>query len=193
MSQRFFWKSFGILLLGVWVAFGFPCRAAEPCKSGLVAGKKPGPYSAVVATGPQRGQSYCYICETGERPAVIVFARGLTDPLGKLVRRLDKAVAAHQKAKLRGWVTFLAKDPAKQDAKVVKWGKKHAIGRLPLAVFTDEVGPPSYKIAKDADVTVIFFVKRKVVANFAFRTGELTEAKADEVLKALPKVVGGRH
>jgi hypothetical protein len=187
MTQRLIQTTAGLFLV---VSLGLPGRSAEPCKSGLDAGKKPGPYSAVIATGPQRGQSFCYICETGDRPAVVVFARALSDPLGKLVRGLDKAVNAHKKSQVRGWVTFLAKDPAKLDGKVVKWGKKYAIGTMPLGVFTDDVGPPSYRIAKDADVTVILFVKRKVVANFAFRTGELTNAKAAEVLKAVPKIVG---
>jgi hypothetical protein len=145
----------------------------------------------VVVNGPQRGQSYCYICETGDRPAVVVFARTLTNPLGKLVRQLDKALAEHKKADLRGWVTFLAKDTPSFEDKVARWGKDHAISKLPLAVFTDSVGPPSYRLAQAADVTVLFFVKRKVVANFAFRADELTDARAAEVLKALPKIVGG--
>ena len=180
-------------LLSFWCIFGFGgdrSSAADPCKSGLEAGKRPGPYAAVIATGPQRGQSYCYICETGDRPAVIVFARTLSDPLGKLVRRLDKALAEHKKADLRGWVTFLAGDPARLDARVVEWGKKHAIRTMPLGVFTDAVGPPSHRLARDADVTVLLFVKQKVVANFAFRAGELTDARADEVLGALPRIVG---
>jgi hypothetical protein len=175
-----------------FVSFVVDASAAEPCRSGLEAGKKPGPYSAVVATGPQRGQSYCYICETGERPAFVVFARSLSEPLGKLVRQLDKARAAHKKADLRGWVTFLAEDPAAMDTQVVKWAKKYAVGTLPLAVFSDATGPPSYRLAADADVTVILFVKQKVVANFAFRAGELTDARAAEVLKALPKILGGK-
>src|SRR5437016_1986790 len=62
-----------------------------PCVSGLREGQRPGPYSAVVATGPQRGQSYCYICETADRPAAVVFARSVSEPLGKLAERLDKA------------------------------------------------------------------------------------------------------
>jgi hypothetical protein len=155
----------------------------------LPQGKKPGPYSAVVLTGPERGQSYCYICETADRPAVIVFARTLTDPLGKLVHKLDKALAEHKKAELRGWVTFLARDTAEFEARVVAWGKDHAISNLPLEVFTDTVGPPSYRLARAADVTVLLFVKRKVVANFAFRPGELNDARAAEVLQALPKIV----
>jgi hypothetical protein len=144
----------------------------------------------VVVTGPQRGQSYCYICETADKPAVIVFARRLTAPLGKLVRLLDKKVTEHNKTGLRGWVTFLAEDTTDFEGQVVKWGKKHAIANLPLAVFTDAVGPPSYRLARDADVTVLLFVKQKVVANFAFRAGELSDSGIGEVLKALPKIVG---
>jgi hypothetical protein len=177
----------------VFGSVGLPGYAADPCKSGLPEGKKPGPYSAVVVTGPERGQSYCYICETGDKPAVIIFARTLGDPLGKLVRRLDKALTEYKKADLRGWVTFLTKDTSRFEDKVAAWGKEHAISTMPLAVFTDAVGPPSYRLARGADVTVLLFVKRKVVANFAFRPGELTDARATEVLKALPKIVGEKR
>jgi hypothetical protein len=182
---------FGFFVLGVFGSQWLKVGGAEPCKSGLPEGKKPGPYSAVVVTGPERGQSYCYICETGDRPAVIVFARTLTNPLGKLARQLDKALAEHKKADLRGWVTFLAKDTTSFEDKVAHWGKDHAISNMPLAVFTDTVGPPSYRIAQAADVTVLLFVKRKIVANFAFRAGELTDASAADVLKAVPKIVRG--
>jgi hypothetical protein len=174
------------------VSFVDNTRAADPCRSGLEAGRRPGPYSAVVATGPQRGQSFCYICETGDKPAMVVFARRLSDPLGKLVKGLDKALSDHKNADLRGWVTFLAEDPAGFDAPVVKWGKKHAISTVPLAVFSDAVGPPSYRLARDADVTVLLFVKQKVVANFAFRADELTDARAAEVLRSVPRIVADK-
>jgi hypothetical protein len=162
----------------------------QPCVSGLKPGQRPGPYSALVATGPQRGQSYCYICETADRPAVVVFARTLSEPLGKLVSRLDRAVAEHKKVELRAWVTFLADDQPALDPKVVRWAQEHAVRNVPLAVFEDAGGPPSYRLSRDADVTVLLFVKQKVVANFAFRAGELTEAREDEVLKSLPRIVG---
>jgi hypothetical protein len=175
-----------------FVSFVDPVFCADPCKSGLDAGKRPGPYSAVIATGPQRGRSHCYICETGDKPAFVIFARGLTDPLAKLVRQLDKALVNYKKADLRGWVTFLNDDTASFEDKVVKWGKKHSISTVPLGVFTDAVGPPSYRISKDADVTVLLFVKQKVVANFAFRAGDLNEAQTQEVLKTLPRITGGK-
>jgi hypothetical protein len=176
-------------LLGVLCCSMVPSFAAEPCQSGLPAGQRPGPYSFVVSTGPQRGQSTCYVCETADRPAVIVFARELSEPLGKLVGQIDKAVANHKKEELRAWVTILSDNQPAMDKKVVDWGKKHAVRTMPLGVFEDAQGPPSYKLAKDADVTVLLFVKRKVQANFAFRSGELTEEKAAEVMKALPSIL----
>src|SRR4030088_1755207 len=101
--------------------------ADEPCKSGLQPAQRPGPYSSLVAVGPQRGQQHCFICEAADRPVVIVFARNLSDPLGKLVHRIDKAVAEHKAADMRGWVTFLAEDQTALDPKVVVWSQKHAI------------------------------------------------------------------
>jgi hypothetical protein len=146
----------------------------------------------VISTGANRGQSYCYICETGDRPAVVIFARGLNESLGTLVQQLDKAVAEHKNAELRTWVTFLSMDQPTLDPQLVKWSEKYALRNVPLGVFEDAEGPPNYRLAREADVTVLLFVKRKVVANFAFRDGELTKAKREEVLKAVPKILEGK-
>jgi hypothetical protein len=180
------------LMIGLIACCGCPgaTSAADPCRSGLPAGQRPGPYAALVATGPQRGQPHCFICETADRPAVIVFARNLSDPLGKLVHELDVGLGRYRNAELRAWVTFLSDDQTSLDPKVVKWGQKHATGNVPLAVFEDLGGPPSYRLAHDADVTILLSVRQRVVANFAFRPGELTEAGVAEVLRALPQIVG---
>jgi hypothetical protein len=168
---------------------GGQLSAAEPCVSGPNQGQRPGPYAAVISTGSQRGQSHCFVCENADRPAVVVFARSLTDPLGKLVKRIDQAVAEHKAANLNAWVTILAADQPTLDPKVVDWGKQHAVATVPLGVFEDPVGPPSYRIHRDADVTVLLFVNRKVVANFAFRAGELSDVGTADVLKALPQIL----
>src|SRR5256714_10317023 len=97
----------------------------EPLRSGVRPGTRPGPYAALVCTGPQRGQQHCFICETEDRPAVIVFARSLSDPLGKLAHRIDRALVEHKAADLRAWVTFLAEDHTGMDPKVVAWAKQH--------------------------------------------------------------------
>src|SRR5262245_26442382 len=164
--------------------------ADGPCVSGLQPGQRPGPYAAIVSVGPNRGQLHCFICETADKPAVVVFARRMSDPLGKLVQGLDKSVLANKEPGLRSWVTFLSEDQPALDPQVVKWGKHFGISNVSLAVFEDADGPPAYKLARDADVTVLLFVKQKVVKNFAFRAGELDDKKAAEVLKSVPEIAG---
>ena len=178
--------SFAVLAAFLPAAF-----AVDPCTSGLAPGQKPGPYSSIVSVGAERGESHCYICDTAERPAAIVFARTLTDPLGKLTAGLDKAVGDHKAADLRAWVTFLSDDQTVLDPKLVEWGRKYALRDVPVGVFENLDGPPSYRLSRDADVTVLLFVNRKVVANFAFRPGELTEERVADVLKALPGILPG--
>src|SRR5437660_4863526 len=106
--------------------------AAEPCQSGLQPGQRPGPYSAIISTGPERGKPHCYICETGDRPAVVEFARSLGDGLGKLCQELDRAIAEHKKKELTAWVTFLSGDQLSLDPKLVQWCKKYALRSVPL-------------------------------------------------------------
>jgi hypothetical protein len=164
--------------------------AQGPCVSGPKPGQRPGPYSFVMCTGEQRGKSHCFICETEDRPAVIVFARTLSEPLGKLAVQLDRALADFKKNDLRGWITLLHDDQSKIDPEVLKWTKKNAVRTVPVGVFEDTDGPPSYRLNRDADVTILLSVKQKVVVNYAFRAGELNDAKIAEVVKAISKITG---
>lgn len=177
-------RTIAVLALFACLAVG----AADPCKSGPQPNQRPGPYSALVSVGKERGTQHCYICESANKPVVIVFARTLNEPLGKLVKKLDGAVKENKDAELRSWVTFLADDQTKLDPLVVKWAKDHAISNVPCAVFEDTVGPPTYLIHKEADVTVLLSVKQKVVANFAFRAGELNDAAIADIVKTIPKI-----
>jgi len=165
--------------------------AAEPCLSGPQPGQRTGPYSALIATGTNRGTSHCYICEAADRPTVIIFARTLNDSLAKLLQRLDQSADDYKAAELRPWATFLSGNQTEFDPQVVAWAKKHAIRSVPLGIFEDPDGPPSYRLNREADVTILLNVNRKVVVNFSFRAGELTDEKIAEVIKALPQVVGG--
>jgi hypothetical protein len=182
-----------ILGLSLWASGGLGggliLHADDPCRSGLQPGQKAGPYSFVMATGTQRGQSYCYVCETGDKPAIVVFARSMSDPLGKLTSQIDKVLTEYKTSNLRAWVTFLNDDQPSLDAKVVRWCQDHAVRSVPVGVYEDAGGPPSYRLSKEADVTVLLYVKQKVAANFAFRSGELNDERIAEVMKALPRIV----
>jgi hypothetical protein len=179
-----------IVLLASWVIGAATSAAEGPCISGPKAGQRPGPYSFVMCTGEQRGKSHCFICETEDRPAVIIFARSLSEPLGKLAAGLDRTLAEYKKNELCAWITLLHEDQSKIDPEVLKWAKKHNVRTVPVGVFEDTDGPPSYRLHRDADVTILLSVKQKVETNFAFRAGELTDAKIAEVLKAIPRITG---
>jgi hypothetical protein len=167
-----------------------PAVAADPCVSGVPVGKRPGPYSFLVATGPQKGQQTCYICEQEDRPTAVVFARKLSDPLGKLMTKLDAEVPARKDAGFKVWMTQLT-DAADLD-QLSDWAKKQGLKSVPVGGFEDADGPPAYLLSKDADVTVLLFVKKKVVANFAYRDGELTDDAVAEVVKAVPRLFEGK-
>ncbi len=163
--------------------------AAEPCSPGLQPGQQPRPYSFVLATGPERGQPQCFICATGDKPAVLVFARTQNPTTGKLLQKLDQALADHKDADLHAWATFLSNDQPTLDPQLVRWSQNLGLKALPLGIFEDLAGPPSYRLDADADVTVLFFVKRKVVASLAYRADEWNDKSMDVVLGALPKIL----
>jgi hypothetical protein len=176
------------LLMTCAVAAG-PAAAKDPCVSGPQVGQRPGPYSFLVATGPERGQPTCYVCETAEKPGVIVFARSVSDPLGKLLAACDEAVAARPKDAMRAWMTVLGEKTIGLDD-LGRWATRAGLKAVPVGVFDDPVGPPSYKLADDADVTVLLFEDKKVVANFAFRAGELNAAAVKHVAEQLTRLGG---
>jgi len=177
-----------LLCLSLTLPLALSAIAADPCVSGVPVGKRPGPYSFLVATGPQRGQQTCYICEQHEnnKPAAVVFTRTLSEPLGKLLGKLEEAGATAKDSGYKVWCTQLA-EKADLDT-LAKWTQTQGLKTVPVGAFEDADGPPSYKLNKDADVTVILFTKQKVVANFAFRANELTEKQIDEIVKTVPQL-----
>ena len=161
--------------------------ADPPVRSGLDIGQRPGPYSSLVVVGAQRGTQHCFVCEAENKPIVIVFARTASEPLGKLVHGLDGLIKKST-VDLRGWTTFLAADAGPLEPKLVAWGQKHSTGAAPITVFEDVVGPPTYRLSAEADVTVLLSVNRKVAATFAFRAGELNDAAIGELLRGAEKL-----
>src|SRR5256885_14446622 len=91
--------------------------------SGPQPGQKFGPYAFLIATGPKRGTSHCYVCETGTDPAVLVLARQTSPALGEFLRQLDQAVARHEAAKLHAWATFVGMPQPEKEPILLEWSK----------------------------------------------------------------------
>ena len=120
---------------------------------------------------------------------VTVFAREITDNLASLVRKIDEQVGEHKDEQLSSFIVMLTDDPDDVETKLKELAEKHKIDDVPLTVFDGEAGPPSYKISKDADVTVLLWRRTEVKVNHAFAKGELDEKAVDKVVADVSKIL----
>ena len=77
------------------------------------------------------------------------------------------------------------------DGRLREIAEKEKLQRVSLCIGTP---PGNYQVAREADVTVVIYsvgrrYEQKVTANFALGKGELDEAKADAIVKALSEVL----
>lgn len=117
-----------------------------------------------------------------------IFAREITDDLASLVKQIDEQVAKQSSKDMQAFVVLLAEDADAAAPKLEELAKKHEI-KIPLTIFDGASGPPSYKIAKDADVTVLLWRKQTVAANHAFKKGELNKKGIEAILADAPKIL----
>ena len=116
--------------------------------------------------GVPDGKKLCYRCKMGSRPVVMVFARSADDKLAKLLKKLDEEIEEHAAAKLTGFVNMLGTDAESLKKDAAEFVKLHGIERIAFVVPEDSAnGPADYKIAPDADLTVVCFKGGKVQAN----------------------------
>ena len=120
---------------------------------------------------------------------VCVFARKIDGTLTSLVKQINEEVGKNGDKKLSAFVVFLTDDTDELAPKVEKLAEKEKIGNVPLTIGEIEAGPPSYKIDKDAEVTVMLWKKTKVVANHAFKAGELHKKQIEAIIKDIPKIL----
>jgi hypothetical protein len=117
----------------------------------------------------------------------MIFARDLTGPLTSLVKKMDKATAKNSGCNMGSFVVFLS-DDENMEKKLKEFAEKENIQNLIITLMNNPAGPPRYKIAKDAEVTVVLYNHQKVKDNFAFRKGELTDAAVNKIVKDVAKI-----
>ena len=115
---------------------------------------------------------------------VNIQAREITENLASLVKQIDALVDDPSKPRVgcHAFVVYITDDPDAAEEKLAEVAKKHGIKNTPLTVFDGVSGPGGYKIAADAEVTVMMWHKNKVAINHAFGKGELTEAAIKKVV-----------
>jgi hypothetical protein len=118
-----------------------------------------------------------------------VFAREMTDDLASLVKQIDQQVGQNEEKKMAAFVVLLSEDPDATAPKLEALAKKQDVKNVPLTVFDGEAGPPDYKIAEDADVTVMMWKGLEVKANHAFKKGELNADQVKAVAADTSKIL----
>ncbi len=148
-------------------------------ESTLPPGAKLPPYSFLLSIGEQRGRSHCYVCESQEKPVIILFAAaaaGSGQPafpstkITQLAQTLDEALAKREN--LAAWLTLLHAKQDEVDGTIVKWAAAVGLRNLPVGVFEDPLGPPAYRLAPSAAMTAIVANGGKVEKVLVYRESE---------------------
>jgi hypothetical protein len=117
----------------------------------------------------------------------MIFAREVNDSLTSLVKKVDEATDKHSDCRMGSFVVFLGDQDGLKE-KLEKLAKKEKIEETVLTI-DNPAGPQGYKIAKDAEVTVVLYTHHKVKANYAFRKGEMKKADIDKVIADIKKIL----
>src|SRR5437660_6647575 len=99
----------------------------------------------------------------------MIFAREISDPLTSLVKKIDAATVKNNEKSMGSFVVFCSDDEA-LEKNLKKLAEKEKLEKIALTI-DNPAGPDKYKIAKDADITVVLYVgqynKGAVKANYA--------------------------
>ncbi len=117
----------------------------------------------------------------------MIFAREINDNLTGLVKKIDAATVENKSARMGSFVVFL-NDDEDISKKLAELAKKEGIKKTVLTK-DNPAGPGGYNIPKDADVTVILYNKRKVLANHAFKKGEFKSSDVEKIIEELPMIL----
>jgi hypothetical protein len=162
--------------------------AGENIKSGPPVGKQvPGPFHPLNVTGESAGEKACLYCKNGSSPVAMIFAREISNNLIALIKKIDECTAKNKDNKMGSFVVFLndAEDLSNQ---LKALAEKEGIKSTVLAI-DNPAGPQDYKIARDADVTVILYTDHTVKANHAFARGQLNEANIAQIVGDVAKIL----
>jgi hypothetical protein len=104
-----------------------------------------------------------------------------------LVKKIDMATSDNAEHRMGSFLVLLSDDD-KQDGKLRELADTEKLKHVVLAL-DNPAGPEGYDLAKDAEVTVVLYVKKKVVRNFAFGTDKLDAVAADKIVAALKDIL----
>ena len=170
------------------IGFSASANAAE-LQSGLQPGARPGAFYVQDVSGPSAGKSLCYRCKYGARPVVTIFTRKMTPEVTQLVKQIDGVVGENSSKKMAAFVVLLTDKPGSVESELKQVAEKSGLKNVPLTVFEDEVGPPSYQVSKKADLTVMMWVESNVKVNHAYASAKIDNAEIQKIVADTQKIL----
>ena len=89
------------------------------------------------------------------------------------------------------FLVYLTDDPDTAAGELETLAEKHKIKNIPLTVFDGEAGPPRYKIAKEAEVTIMMWEGQKVKVNQVFASNALDKNGVKKVFESAKEHLKG--
>lgn len=172
------------------MVFGVVTVASAEVTSGPQTGEMVGAFTVTkVAGNPDDGvadgKTLCYRCKMGQRPVVMVFARSADEKFAKFLKKLEGELEEHADEKLTAFVNMIGTDAEALKKDAADFVAKHDIKRVAFVVPEDsENGPPEFKIAPEAEITIVCYKEGKVKANHALAKGDLSDEKIDAIVEA---------
>jgi len=172
------------------VVFGLAATASAEVTSGPQVGETVGAFTVTKVTGNPDdgvadGKTLCYRCKMGQRPVVMVFARSADEKFAKFLKKLEEELEEHADDKLTAFVNMIGTDAESLKKDAAEFVAANGIKRVAFVVPEDaENGPPEFKIAPDAEITVVCYKAGEVKANHAFGKGGLSDEKIDAIVEA---------
>src|SRR5262245_16361350 len=117
----------------------------------------------------------------------MIFAREISDPLTSLVKKIDAATDPNKGKQMCSFVLFCSAAEGLED-KLKGIAEKQKLKHCVLSI-DNPAGPKGYMVAKDADVTVVLYVKHTVKANHTFKKGQLNEKAIEKIIADIPKIL----
>lgn len=162
--------------------------AEDRLQSGLQPGEElTGLFEPLNVTGPHAGEPHCLVCENGANPVAMIFARELSEPVVKLMAKIDAATGKYREQDMGSFVVFLSEDESLK-GKLEETARKHKLAHLVLAIDAP-AGPDGFKVSEKAAVTVVLYENHQVKANHAFTQGQLSDKGIDAILADVPKIL----
>ncbi len=147
----------------------------------------PGAFRPLNINGEFANEPHCLVCENGLNPVVMIFARDRSEPLVKLITQLEAKTDLHSQQDLGAFVVFL-KDGEAFRKELEQVAKTKRLKRTILSI-EDPAVLKDYKLAKNADVTVVLYTESVVRVNHAFKQGELNDQAIEAVLADIAKIL----